>query len=187
MTESGFTVKVVPAEALWSQAPGDATAETIIDETAWEGAAQGPGWAPAILAEWLRQGAWVVGLYEGDELIGLFDVGRFVPHDYLLSGATGVGALGVDSTPERPLKHLTLWFAIRPAARGRVPAPVFKALADAFLRHLWNLGIRELITVHILNLAEGRDHAASVERLGWRTLARRGLVEIKGKTLLERP
>ena len=189
MTADGFTVREVPPAEFWSATPGDDTAETIVEETAWQGAAAAPEAARAMLERWIQEGAWVLGLYEGEQLIGLFDIGRFVPGDYLEEPRNGAGDLEADQGPPRAaaLKHLTLWFAIRPAYRGRLRAATFQALSDAFLRHLWDRGIRDLVTVHVLNLAEGRQHAAHVERLGWRTLARTALREVKGKTLRARP
>ena len=188
VTVDGFTVRAVPDEALWSTVSGDETAETLVEETAWEGATAAPESGRAMLERWIGEGAWVLGLYEGARLIGLFDVGRFVPGNHLEAPADGVGEIGADLGPSRTdLKHLTLWFAIRPGDRGRVPGHVFKALSDAFLRRLWDLGIRVMVTTHVLNLEEGRQHAGRVERLGWRTVSRRGLSEVKMKRLEARP
>jgi hypothetical protein len=183
-----FTVRELAPEELWSQTPGDATAETIVDETAWEGAGAAPGSAREMLERWLEAGAWVIGLYREATLIGLFDVGRFVPW----AVAAGERPAGVDllaeAVPSRDeLVHVTLWYALRPAARGQVPGATFKALSDAFLRRLWDLGIRRMVTTHLHHLAEGRAHAANVERYGWRTLRQRGLVETKVKRLEGRP
>jgi len=188
VTVEGFTVRAVPEAALWSRQAGDETAETIVEETAWEGAAAAPGSGRTMLERWLQDGAWILGLYEDEALIGLFDVGRFVPGGYLEGPVDGAADVGADLDRDTRLpKHLTLWFAIRPAARGRVPGAVFKALSDAFLRRLWDCGVRTMITTHVLNLAEGRQHAARVERLGWRTVSRAGLSELKMKRLEQRP
>jgi hypothetical protein len=189
ITVGAFTARELAPAELWSQATGDATAETIVEETSWEGAAAASGSARAMLEGWLARGAWIVGLYRDDALIGLFDVGRFATW----AEATGERPDGEgDLLAERvelraELVHMTLWFAVRPAERGSVPGPVFQQLSDAFLGHLWDRGIRRMVTVHLHHLAAGRAHAGNVERFGWRTLQRRGLTETKVKRLERRP
>ena len=61
MTAYGFTVREVPPAELWSATAGDDTAETIIEETAWQGAAAAPEAARAMLERWIQEGAWVLG------------------------------------------------------------------------------------------------------------------------------
>ncbi len=188
VTVDGFAVRAVPEAELWSQVPGDATAETIVDEGAWEGATAAPQSGRAMLSRWLDRGAWVLGLYDGDRLIGLYDVGRFVPADYLTGRPDGTGDIGADLGPgPGRLKHLTCWFGIRPAHRGHIPAPVLTAFTAAFMRHLWDLGIRDLVTLVGLRLAEGRRVAAGNQRRGWRIVRTRGTEVVMSKALLGRP
>lgn len=184
-----FTVRELEAGELWSQAPGDATAETIVEETAWEGAAAAPGTGRAKLEGWLALGAWILGIYDGDRLIGLFDAGR------LTTWAEATGEEAPDGAGDRfsdlgPAHSepicVTIWTAIRPSERKRVPGPIWKALAAAFHRRLWDLGVRRLVTTHVRTLAEGRAHAERAEQYGWRTVIRRGHADLKVKRL-ERP
>ena len=189
VTVEGVTVREIPDAELWSTTLGDATAETIVEETAWEGAAAAPESARAMLERWIESGAWVLGLYRDAALIGLFDIGRFASWAEATGEAPdGAGDLLAEASDRGAERvHLTLWFAIRAAARGTVPGAVFAALSTAFVRQLWDQGIRRMVTVHMHNLGEGRAHAATVERYGWRTHSRRGLAEIKVKRLERRP
>lgn len=189
VTVEGFTVREVPEAEIWSTTPGDATAETIVEETAWEGALARPGTARLMLEGWLARGASVLGLYCDDQLIGLFDIGRVASW----TEATGERPDGGGDLLAEPVEngqalvYLTLWYSIRPAARGQIGNEVFRALSDDFLRQIWDAGIRRLVAVYLHTTAEGRALAAKAERWGWRTLTQRGLTEIKVKRLERRP
>lgn len=188
VTVDGFTVRPMVEEELWSQVLGDATAETTLEETLWEGAGAGPGLARQRLEHWQALRAWFLGLYRGGDLIGLYDIG----HLATWTAATGEkqdGAGDIMAEPGTPDRwvQVTLWMATRPAARGQVPATVFRTLSVWFLRRLWDGGIRQLVMYRTLTVQEGRAHAQQVEAYGWRTLARRGLTEIKIKRLEHRP
>jgi hypothetical protein len=188
VTIGAFTVRELGPSEFWSETIGDATAETIVEETAWEGASARPGSARAMIEGWQARGASFLGLYREGMLIGLFDVGR--PTSWAEATGEkpdGAGDLLAEPVATREPVYLTLWYSIRPAARGQIPADVFTALSGGFLRQLWDLGIRRMVAVYLHTLAEGRALAAKAERWGWRTLAQRGLTEIKVKRLERRP
>jgi hypothetical protein len=165
LTVGEYTIKHIPESEFWSVTPGDFSLETIMLQTIKIGANLEPKMVRVLMAGWLLDGVWYIGLYRGEKLIGAFDIG-------LLTEGQGLGKI-----------HVNYWYAIRPDYRKTVPGEILAEMIGTFIERLRAQGARRMRAIHNLASEEGRAWSKRVEKFGYRTVWVRGQRELKEKLL----